>query len=115
MATFSVQQIVEYFVAHREIVACRVGTGEIRQIDAVWRFPNPLTIPFRAGEESPRYREPKNSREVPAQAGAVFNLLPSHSIGGRWVKDGRARRGSERRSAEHTSELQSQSNLTCRL
>src|SRR5256885_11995515 len=65
MATFSVQQIVEYFVAHREIVACRVGTGEIRQIDAVWRWPNPLTIPLRAGAESRRDRQTMNTSEQP--------------------------------------------------
>src|SRR2546427_8351041 len=69
----------------------------------------PYTTLFRSGIAAPRPRGPQGSARIAPPAGAARRSRRDRPAGDR---------GSTRplrRSEEHTSELQSQSNLVCRL
>src|SRR2546427_8044471 len=73
------------------------------------RPPRSTLFPYTRSSDLLQPRAQPRPRAVPPQHGAVANGQARRAAGGR------VRPAQEARSEEHTSELQSQSNLVCRL
>src|SRR2546430_12191834 len=74
----------------------------------------PYTTLFRSPVEERQFDDEPNARHVPARLTHHFRDGAGGAAGGQQVVDDQDRLARER-SEEHTSELQSQSNLVCRL
>jgi len=87
------QQIVEDLVSNGEVTTCRVGQGDLGEVDVMRRSPRARAVALSATEDELWHLEPSYAIEGSVQSRAVLNLLPSDAVGGRR----RECMGSERR------------------